>query len=210
MRTKITVEVNPYLKSTHLDIKGGFYTGGRLSSHMEGRPLEDWLFPRRVSYQRWDGFLPELVKELSEDELDIKIYSSGGDAIDILLEIEKQLITVRDMGFGPENISVINDPGRFDYSKILNRLLEWRREADASRILIPPTQVLLMRRDVLDRELRRLKNMSDPDRLGEFYRKCIALCRDCEEVCVESQRGSWSQYAGDLQVIFTKGVSCNG
>jgi len=78
---KIELYYNPFLEQAKLKIDGESYEpqGGRLGEFLIGKPMESWLEKRVISYQRWDGILPELIEFLNDDELQIQFYGIESD-----------------------------------------------------------------------------------------------------------------------------------
>lgn len=105
-----TVEIsyNPYFQETGLKIDGEKYENlsSRIGEFVLGKPIDSWLDRRVVSYQRWDGILPELMEYLNDDELEI-VFSGSEDDFDRVKErLSKQHGTIREKGFEPEKYTL--------------------------------------------------------------------------------------------------------
>ena len=65
-----------------------------------GKSIEKWLPRRIVSYQRWDGILPELMEYLNDDELMIRFCGTESDYRRVKKELKEQERTAEENGFG--------------------------------------------------------------------------------------------------------------
>lgn len=78
---KIELYYNPFLEQASVKIDGESYKtqDNRLGEFLIGKPMENWLKKTIISYQRWDGILPELMEFFNDDELQILFYGSESD-----------------------------------------------------------------------------------------------------------------------------------
>ena len=98
---KIDIIYNPYTEKAGLTIDGNWHYGGdgRLNEFFVGKSIEQWLPRRIVSYQRWDGILPELMEYLNDDELQIRFCGTETDYRRVEKELKKQERTAEENGF---------------------------------------------------------------------------------------------------------------
>ena len=100
---KIDIIYNPYTEKAGLTIDGNWHYGGdgRLNEFFVGKSIEQWLPRRIVSYQRWDGILPELMEYLNDDELQIRFCGTESDYRRVEKELKKQERTAEEMDLTP-------------------------------------------------------------------------------------------------------------
>lgn len=201
MSRLVAIEVNPYLNQTHWEIDGVFFKGeGRLSDHMEGRPMSDWLPARRESYKRWDGFLPEIMKELNEDELEFHFIGRQEDYLTFRQALLLQEESVERLGFAAEGYAVCFLE-KFAPDGVRKSLRAHREKAKGRASMVPPTQGLLLKMDALDALL------FDPapvtiELLVRLRRGYDEVYGDCASSCEEAKRNSWLNNQSDLRRIF--------
>lgn len=163
MGKRIHVEYNPYLKKSHIHIEGSYYLNtGKLSEHIEDHDMGEWLFPHRVSYQNWNGFLPELMLELNEDELDI-IFAGAPRDYEIFREsIQEQDQEIGQYGFEPGRCTVAFQE-KFSDSNIQELLTQHRKNMGNGHpeMLWPLTPETVVRMMTLDEKLFGSMNLSE-------------------------------------------------
>lgn len=201
MSRLIAIEVNPYLDKTHWEIDGAFFRGeGRLSDHVEGRPMSDWLPARRESYQRWDGFLPEIMKELNEDELEFRFIGIQEDYLTFQQTLRMQEESVERLGFAVEGY-VVCFLEKFTPYSVCESLRAHRERAKSRASLVPSTQELLLKMDALDALLFD-HAPATIELLDQLRRGYDEVYGDCASSCEEARRNSWLKNQGDLRRIF--------
>lgn len=201
MSRLIAIEVNPYLDRTHWEIDGAFFKGeGRLADRMEGRPMSDWLPARRESYQRWDGFLPEIMKELNEDELEFRFIGTQKDYLTFRQALRMQEDSAERLGFAAEGYAVCFLE-KFTPDSVRESLRVHREKAKSRVSMVPPTQGLLLKMDALDALL-----FDDApaaiELLAQLRGGYEEVYGECASFCEEARRNSWLKNQGDLRRIF--------
>lgn len=100
----VKIYYNPYLESTRLIIDGEERTHGvsRLEEFIVGQPLDKWLSPYVFSYQKWNGFLPELMDDLNDDEVHITFFSLPQYVPRLAEEFDKQTSLIEEKGYSSD------------------------------------------------------------------------------------------------------------
>ncbi len=100
----VKIYYNPYLNSTRLITDGEErqQKGRRVNEFIVGQSLESWLAPYVFSYHKWDGFLPELMADLNDDELDIYFYSVAEFFPRFSAALEQQRALIVERGYSPD------------------------------------------------------------------------------------------------------------
>lgn len=201
MSRLMAVEVNPYLNQTHWEIKGSFFQGAaRLSEHLEGRPMSEWLTARRTGYQRWDGFLPEVMRELNEDELEILFLGIPEDWEVFQRALHLQESDVERMGFSSGSYEA-DYVEKFLPDQVQEALLAHRRGVKSRAAMVPPTQELLMRMDELDAQLF-AREPADVALLTRLYMGYTQVYSACADACGDARHSSWLKNLSDVKRIF--------
>lgn len=81
---KIEIYVNPYRSSgqmTRFCIDGVDVVSNesRLTAFVVRKNMFEWLYPYSRGFQKWQGILPELVRELNDDTFDIEFHGRERD-----------------------------------------------------------------------------------------------------------------------------------
>lgn len=100
---KVELSYNPYDQKSFLWVDGEAYAykGSRVSEFVTGRPMEQWISDYSVSYKHWEGFLPELIEELNDDELNLVFWGIKEDYEIFSAGIKQTYEDVRNRGFEP-------------------------------------------------------------------------------------------------------------
>lgn len=168
-----TVELsyNPYFQETGLKIDGKKYDnpGSRIGEFVLGKAMDNWLDKKVASYQRWDGFLPELMEYLNDDELEI-IFAGDRDDFDRVKDgLSKQHGTIREKGFEPERYTLAFC-GKRKPEEIRNNI---QRFMDNRKRFVP-TQKCMMDMDYLAEELIDL-NPCTVERLRDIVQRLFGV-----------------------------------
>lgn len=200
MPRKIVIDVNPYLEQTRCEFGGNFFAGdGRLSQWVEGRPMSEWLPASRMGYQRWEGFLPELMRALNEDELDLCFRGLPSDQALFCQTLRLQEADTVRMGFEPDRYTVRCED-KFLPEPLRAELRQVRELARRRVVMVPPTQELVGRMDKLDGMLF-ADGAADVAALRELYRGYVDTYAACAE---RSQvQDTWRQQLNLLEQVFS-------
>ena len=200
MPRKIVIEVDPYLEQTRCEFGGNFFAGdGRLSQWVEGRPMSEWLPASRMGYQRWEGFLPELMRALNEDELDLCFRGLPSDQALFCQTLRLQEADAARMGFEPDRYTVRCED-KFLPEPLRDALRQARELARRRVVMVPPTQDLVMHMDALDRKLF-ADGAADVAALRELYRGYADTYAACAER--SPAQDTWLKELSGLKKLFS-------
>lgn len=107
--TSIDIQYNPYIQSTMLwvDHHKRECCDNMFDEYIIGKSIEEWLGKKVESYQAWRGFLPEIVSECNDDELNITFHGTKSD-FDLFCEhLNEQAESLTELGYSP-NLYRIN------------------------------------------------------------------------------------------------------
>lgn len=148
----ILIRYNPFSQKTALLIDGMAQVaeGGRFQGYVLNHPMDRWLSPGVNSYQRWDGFLPELMETLNEDELEIQFEGTRQDGLRFRQELQWQHRAVEDRGYDAE-VYVLKIQ-EWDLSHIRNDLLAFSEKLEENMITGTAYKRLILLKEILGRE----------------------------------------------------------
>ncbi len=197
-----TVELtyNPYFGETGLKIDGKKYENeaSRIGEFVLGKPMDEWLDWKVVSYRRWDGILPEMMEYLNDDELEI-IFSGTRDDFDrVKDQLPKQDGMVREKGFDPGKYTLLFRESRKpeEIKKNVHNFIE-------NRIRFVPMQKNMMELEYICRELQEAERCTVDSlrgiarRLSEVIDEIIRGCTD------EKYMESWKNARREFIRIFS-------
>lgn len=97
----VNLSYNPYLQTARLYVNDQLWKkgGDRLGSFVVDHPMEMWLAPYVRGYLRWNGFLPELMSELNDDEIDLNFAGTTEDYTYLQNELRTQCELVEHSGY---------------------------------------------------------------------------------------------------------------
>lgn len=200
MRKQIDLIYNPLSREASLRIDGVSYApaDSRLSDFMLGRDIDSWLSFRTESYRRWNGFLCELICELNDDELDLTFHGEGSDYRRLLDELPAQQALINETGFSIESCTFSHREA-YNAAELAGRMLAMRAAHRENRC-IPPTQMLMMKMDVLDEQL---ENPDDLDAAGLFrlHAEIVQLYRQSARQCPDRLRPRWENALREMQKV---------
>ena len=104
----VILSYNPYARRTYLNIDGieRKESSRRIDTFITGKDINMWLSPFVDSYRRWNGFVPELMDELNDDELRISFLGTSEDYKKVVRAIEEQKKIAEGCGYSSENLSI--------------------------------------------------------------------------------------------------------
>ena len=188
-KKQIDLIYNPYSCAAELYINGSpcLRGKGRFEDMIIGRPMEEWLEWRTVSYKRWRGFLLELMERINDDALEITFGGVESDYERLRDALEGQCAIVTEAGYADDGWTLRFDDSRyFTQEKVLNALKGIRADA----IVIPPTQALLLEMKDLDAQLGNGSGLSS-EQLRALMEGYVRNMQACMEKCPENQKNSW-------------------
>ncbi len=168
-----TVELsyNPYFQETGLRIDGEKYEnpGSRIGEFVLGKSIDNWLDRKVVSYQRWDGLLPELMDYLNDDELEIIFLGTGDDFGRVKDQLSKQHGKIREKGFEPDRYTLA-----FRERRKPEEIKDHVQSFIENRRRFVPTQKCMMDMEYLSGELLNL-NPCTVDRLRDIVQRLLGV-----------------------------------
>lgn len=194
---------NPYIQSAELIIDcGRVKLSGRLGAFITGQPISEWLYSYSRGYRHWEGFLPEIISDLNEDNIALRFAGITEDFIKFQTTLLNQNQQVRRMGYSSSAWTLEHVP-EFLPERIIPAM---HKLVD---LLLPaaPSQASLMALEAAAeekippfcRETEYVKSIYA--RISSAIGKASAYCR---EMYPEKAR-RWEKAQEDLSSIITKG-----
>ncbi len=168
----ILIRYNPFSQKTALLIDGAPQSaeGGRFQEFVLKNPIDRWLIQGVRSYQRWDGFLPELMEMLNEDNLEIQFEGTRDDGIRFRHALLQQHRAAEDRGFDPELYALTVQ--EWDLSHIRNGLLAFSNQMEENLLTGTAHKRLMLFKEVLKQE-------PGVENLRHCRTMALEIIRDC-------------------------------
>lgn len=182
-----TVELsyNPYFQETRMKIDGKKYENqtSRIGEFLVGKPMDNWLEWKVVSYQKWDGILPELMEYLNDDELEIIFSGIKDDFTRFKSQLQKQHGTIREKGFetGQYTVAFCESRKPEEIKKNLQSFIENRKR-------FALTQKNMMDMEYLFKDLEEL-NPCTVSGLRDIVQRLLAVIDEILCGCTNEQYG---------------------
>lgn len=200
----ILIRYNSFTQTTTLNIDGKAQEadGGRFQEFVLKHPLDRWLAAGVKSYQRWDGFLLELMELLNEDKLVIHFEGTQEDGDRFCRELPRQHRAVEDRGFDPE-LYVLKVQA-WDLTGIQASLMEICDRMEENLITAGSHKRLLLFKKLLSMEpgveqLKLCRTMA-----LEVIRETLDYCNQVENPTVDllTKKHFWVAVSQDIHRIF--------
>ena len=202
---KIDMIYNPYTEKAGLTIDGSWHYGGdgRPKDSLVGKSIEKWLPRRTVSYQRWDGILPELMEYLNDDELLIRFCGTEPDYRRVEKELKKQERTVKENGFDA-GLYRLSFREQWQPEKISRLVLQFID----NRIPFVPVQKEMMELQYLSNQLKDAgKDGMTAERLRGVRKQLLDITEEivlaCEKKEYSHYRQTWENARREAEQIFS-------
>lgn len=180
-----TVELsyNPYFQETGLKIDGEKYENpdSRIGEFVLGKSIDNWLDRKVVSYQRWDGFLPELMEYLNDDELEIIFSGTKDDFGRVKDRLSEQHGTIQEKGFEPEKYKLA-----FRERRKPEKIKDNIQSFIENRKRFVPTQKCMMDMEYLAGELMDM-NLCTVDRLRGIVQRLLGVVDEIIRSCTDEK-----------------------
>ena len=190
---------NPYLQSAKIFISGKLRTSGRLGTFISGQPMSEWLDAYSRGYRRWNGFLPEFITDLNEDELSLKFTGLTADCEKFRESLLRQNQQVQRLGYNSSAWTLENIPA-FLPEKIIPVILTFA----ASLATQAPSQDSLIALEAIDEE----ENLPTVARVKELYARLSSAIEKAADYCrdlLPEKVQRWEKSQQDLSAIIAKG-----
>lgn len=200
----ILIRYNPFSQKTALLIDGAAQAagGGRFQEYVLKNTLDLWLVPGVRSYQRWDGFLPELMEMLNEDKLEIRFEGTRDDGIRFRNELLRQHRMVEDRGFDPELYALT--VGAWELQNIRKGLLAFSDRLEENLVTGTAHKRLQLFKKLLAEE-------PNVENLKLCRTMALEIIQDCCDYCARQETPSadmrikqvfWSKAGKNIHQIF--------
>lgn len=180
---KIELSYNPYFQETGLKIDGKKYENptSRIGGFVLGKPIESWLDRKVISYQKWDGILPEMMEYLNDDELEIIFSGTKDDFNRLKGRLPKQHGAVRERGFetGQYTLAFRENRKSEEIKKNTQSFIENRK-----RFVL--TQKNMMDMEYISRELQEL-NPCTSDGLRDIVQRLLETIDEIIRGCTDEK-----------------------
>ena len=191
---------NPYIQSAELLIDNGkVRLSGRLGAFITGQPISEWLEAYSIGYRHWEGFLPELVSDLNEDNLSLKFSGITEDFAKFHAAIIRQNQQLQRMGYSPSEWTLEHVP-----AFLPERIIPAMSQLVKTLLPIAPSQASLIALEAVAEE----ENLLKPESVKSMYARILAAIGKaadyCREMCPEKIR-RWENAQEDLSSIITRG-----
>lgn len=181
MSCTVKLIYNPYSQAATLqkDEQEFSRSGSRMDKCLIGKPMSDWLEANVKGYRQWNGFLPELMAEINEDDIRL-IFSGKEEDYQHFTEAVLRQNTVMAENAGQQIKLEIEYVEMFSVKKLLQQMKELRTIWDKQNIY-GATQQLNWELDALDAQLKTLTDEMAARKLGEDYIQLLVKMVSVEE-----------------------------
>lgn len=196
---QIELYYNPFLEQARMKIDGESYESqdGRLGEFLIGKPIESWLEKRVISYQRWDGILPELIEFLNDDELQIQFYGSESDYEHFSEYIKRQNRDIELKGF-ESDLYTLEWIEKWDPKPVYQNLRIFLQ----NRIGFAPTQKTMLSLEYVQEDLNALEATDVPN-LRVIREELERIVNDILTQCNDGKlEKTWKNARRELAQIF--------
>lgn len=197
---QIELYYNPFLEQARMKIDGESYEpqDGRLGEFLIGKPIESWLEKRVISYQRWDGILPELIEFLNDDELQIQFYGSESDYDHFSEYIKRQHRDIELKGF-ESDLYTLEWIEKWDPKPVYQNLRIFLQ----NRIGFAPTQKTMVLLEYVQEELNSLEE-TDVPKMRAIREELERIVKDILTQCNDGKlEKTWKNARRELAQIFS-------
>ncbi|MBR4039920.1 MAG: hypothetical protein IKJ11_07465 [Clostridia bacterium] len=173
---------NPFSQAARLMINhAGFARqGSKIQKMVIHKPMSHWLEALTCGYLQWNGFLPELIAEINEIDVDMVFEGNREDYSLFSEAVHRQAAALTERGFDPVEIRLTHRE-RFTIGQLQDQMRTLRRGWN-----VPvSTQSLMFRRDRLDSRLKSEMSAEETVSLIEDY---IDLIRQIQKAADEAER----------------------
>lgn len=169
MSCTVKLIYNPYSQAATLqkDEQEFSRSGSRMDKCLIGKPMSDWLEANVKGYHQWNGFLPELMAEINEDDIRL-IFSGKEEDYQRFTEAVLRQNTVMAENAGQQIKLKIEYVEMFSVKKLLQQMKELRTIWDKQNIY-GATQQLNWELDALDAQLKNLTDEMAAMKLVDDY-----------------------------------------
>ena len=199
----VDIFFNPYTEKTRLiiDNKERKNTFSRLEEFIIGQPPQKWLSPYVFSYQKWCGFLPELMDNLNDDEIKLCFFTLPQYFRTFAAALDKQSALIEEKGYSAD-LWRCTYQAAFVPADVHAKFLKFVY----SRKSLAPDQYSLSLFDYAEENLNNINSQS-VERLKEIYKNLQNAVQTSKDFVSrrrhnESNIHIWENAEKELQRIF--------